>query len=138
MRVSTYHLQKTDLTALGHRDRIKNKVLFLRELENRAQRTVFGTQEAEVARHWRRMHNEELHSLHTSPNIISVSISRRMRWDVARMGEINAYIISVRRPGGRRPHEITKRKWEDNIKMVLRETEWEHVEWIHLAQKRDQ
>jgi hypothetical protein len=66
--------------------------------------------------------------------------SRRMKWagHVARMGEIHAYNILVEKPEGRRPLGRLRHRWEDNIKMDLGETGWEAVDWIHLAQNRDQ
>jgi hypothetical protein len=66
--------------------------------------------------------------------------ARRMRWaeHVARMGEVRgAYIILVGRPEGRRPLGGPRRRWEDNIKMDLREVEFGDVDWIDLAQDRD-
>jgi hypothetical protein len=71
------------------------------------------------------LHNEELHNLYSSPNIIRMIKSRRMRWaeHVARMGEKrNAYRILVGKPEGRRPLGRPKRRWVDNIKIDLRET----------------
>jgi hypothetical protein len=67
--------------------------------------------------------------------------SRRMRWEghVARMGEkINAYRIFVGKPEGKRPLGRPRRRWVDNIKMDLREIGWDGVDWIDLAQDRDQ
>jgi hypothetical protein len=48
--------------------------------ENRALRRIFGPKREEVTRGWRKLHNEELHNLYGSPNIIRVMKSRRMRW----------------------------------------------------------
>jgi hypothetical protein len=65
--------------------------------------------------------------LYSSPNIIQVIKSRRMRWEghVARMGEERgAYRILVGRPEGRRPLGRPRCRWEDNIKMDLQEVEW--------------
>jgi hypothetical protein len=70
------------------------------------------------------LHNEELHSLHSSPNIITIIKSRKMRWagHVARMGETrNAYGISVGKPEGKRPLGRPTRRWVDNIKIYILE-----------------
>jgi hypothetical protein len=88
---------------------------------------------------WRKLHNEELHGLNSSPSIVIVIKARRMRWagHVARMGEVRgAYNILVGRPEGRRPLVRPRRRWED-IKMDLREIGFGDVDWIHLAQDRD-
>jgi hypothetical protein len=88
---------------------------------------------------WRRLHNEELHNLYTSQNIISVIKQIRMRLAglVASMWEIiNAYNILAGKPEGKRPLGRPRRRWED-IRIDLRETGWEGVDWIHLAQDRD-
>jgi hypothetical protein len=71
---------------------------------------------------WRKLHNEELHGLYSSPSIVRV-IKARIRWagHVARMGEVRgAYNILVGRPEGRRPLGKPRRRWEDNFKMDLR------------------
>jgi hypothetical protein len=89
---------------------------------------------------WRKLHNEELHGLYSSPSIVRVIKARRMRWvgHVARMGEVRgAYNILVGRLGGRRPLGRPRCRWEDNIKMDLREIRFGDVDWIHLAQDRD-
>jgi hypothetical protein len=106
--------------------------------ENRVFRRIFGPKRDEVTGSWRKMHNEELNGLYSSPNIIRVS--RRMRWagHVARMGEVrNAYNILVGKPEARKPLGRPRRGWEDNIKMNLREIGFGDVDWIHLAQDRD-
>jgi hypothetical protein len=89
----------------------------------------------------KKLHNEDDHSLYASPNIIQVMKSRRVRWarHVARMGEMrNAYIILVGKSEGKRPLGRPRRRWEDNIRMCLREIGCEGVGWIHLAQDEDQ
>jgi hypothetical protein len=80
--------------------------------------------------------------LYSSPDIIRQIISRRMRWagHVAHMVEgRNVYRVLVGKPKGKRPLERPRRRWEDGIKMDLREIGWGGggVEWIHLAQDRD-
>jgi hypothetical protein len=90
---------------------------------------------------WRKLHNEELHNLYSSPSIIRMIKSRRMRWarHVARMGaKRNAYSILVGNPEGKRPLRRPRRRWVDNIKMDLREIGWDDRDWIDLAQDRDQ
>jgi hypothetical protein len=89
----------------------------LRVFENRVLRRMFGPKRDEVAGGWRKLHNEELHGLYSSPSIIRVFKSRRMRWaeHVARMGEVRgAYNILVGRPEGRRPLGRQRRRWEDS------------------------
>jgi hypothetical protein len=84
--------------------------------------------------------NEELHSLYTSPSIVRVIKARRMRWaeHVERMGEVRgAYNILVGRPEGRRSLGRPRHRWEDNIKMELREIGFGNVNWINFAQDRD-
>jgi len=67
---------------------------------------IFVPKRDEVAGEWRKLHNEELNNLYTSPNIVRVIKSRIMRWagHVARMGERSGvYSVLVRKPEGRRP-----------------------------------
>jgi hypothetical protein len=95
----------------------------------------------EVAGAWRKLHNEELHNLYSSPSIIGVIKSRRMRWagHVARIEEKrNAYGMLVVKPEGKRPLERQRRRWVDNLKMNLREIGRGGMDWIDLAQVRDQ
>jgi hypothetical protein len=87
-------------------------------------RRIFGPKREEDGS-WRKLHNDELHILYSSPNIFRVIKSRRMRWagHVARMGEgRGVYRVLVERPECKRPLGTTRRGWEDDIKMDLRET----------------
>jgi hypothetical protein len=73
--------------------------------------------------------------------IIRVIKSRRFRWvgHVARWGRMrNAFKIVVGKPERKRPLGRPKLRGEDNIRMVSREVEWEDVDWMHLAQGRNQ
>jgi hypothetical protein len=90
---------------------------------------------------WRKLHNEELHNFYSLPNIIRIIKSRRMRWAgyVARIGEdMNTYRILLGKPEGKRPLGKPRRRWMDNIKIDLRVIGWEGVDWIDVAQDRDQ
>jgi hypothetical protein len=92
----------------------------LRVFENRVLR-IFGTKKEEDGS-WRKLHNDELHSLYSSLNIVRVIKSRRMRWagHVARVGEVRGvYRVLVGKPEGKRPVGRPKRRWEDNIKMDI-------------------
>jgi hypothetical protein len=99
-----------------------------------------GPKRDEVTGEWRKLHNEELHYLYSSPSIIRINKARRMRWagHVARMGEKwNACKLLVGKPEGRRPLGRPRRRWVDNIRMDLVEMGWGDVDWIGLAQDRD-
>jgi hypothetical protein len=111
----------------------------LRVFENKVLRRIFGPKRDEVTGEWRRVHNKELYALYSSLNIIRVMKSRRLRWagHVARMGERrSAYRALVGKPVGRRL-ERPRRRWEDNIKMDLREVGCGSADWFDLAQDRD-
>jgi hypothetical protein len=77
----------------------------LRVFQNRVLRRTFGPERDEVIWGWKRLHNKDLYALYSSPNIIRVIKSRRLRWagHVARIGVIYAYRALVRKPEGRRP-----------------------------------
>jgi hypothetical protein len=93
----------------------------------RVLRRIFGPKTDEVTWECRRLHNKELYALYTSSDIIRVNKSRRLRWagHVARMGERGgAYRVLVRKSEGRIPLGRLKRRWENNIKMDLREVGW--------------
>jgi hypothetical protein len=108
--------------------------------ENRVLRRIFGPKRDEATGEWKKLHNEELHNLYSSPDIIRQVKSRRMRWagHVVRMGEERkVYKVLVGKPEGKRPLGRPRRRWEDGIRMDLRETGWGSVDWIQLAQDRD-
>jgi hypothetical protein len=99
-----------------------------------------GTWIDEVTGGWRKLHNEGLHRLYSSPSIIRMIKSRRMRLagHVARMGEKRiAYRILLGKPEGKTPLGRPRRRWVDNIKMDLREIGWDSMDLIDLAQDRD-
>jgi hypothetical protein len=82
--------------------------------ENRVLRRIFGPRRDEVTGEWRKLHNEELHDIYSSPSIIRIMKLRRMRWagQVARIGEKrNAYRLLVRKPEGKRPLGSPRRCW---------------------------
>ncbi|KAJ4448759.1 hypothetical protein ANN_00150 [Periplaneta americana] len=112
----------------------------LRVFDNKVLRKIFGAKRDEVTGEWSKLHNTELHALYSSPDIIRNLKSRRLRWagHVARMGESrNAYRVLVGRPEGKRPLGRPRRRWEDNIKMDLREVGYDDRDWLNLAQDRD-
>jgi hypothetical protein len=86
------------------------------------------------------LHNEELRDLYSSPSIIRIIKSLRIRWagHVARMGEKrNEYRLLVGKPEGKRPLGRPRRRWVDNIRMDLGEVGWVDVDWIGLAQDKN-
>jgi hypothetical protein len=108
--------------------------------ENRMLRRIFGPKRDEVTGEWRKLHNEKLHDLYSSPSIIRIIKSRKMRWagHVERMGEKrNAYRLLVGKSEGKRPLGRLRRRWVDNIKMDLGEVGWGGVDWIIRAQDKN-
>jgi hypothetical protein len=101
--------------------------------ENRVLRRIFGPKRDEVTRKWRKLHSEELHNLYSSPDIIRQVKSRQMRWagHVACMGEERkVYKVLVGKPKGKRPLGRPRYRWEDGIRMDLREIGLGGVDWI--------
>ena len=112
----------------------------MRVFENRVLRRIFGPRRDEVAGEWRKLHNEELNDLCSSPNIVRVIKWRRMRWagHVARMGDrIVVFRVLVGKPEGKRPLGKPRRRWDDNIKIDIQEVGCGGMDWIELAQDRD-
>jgi hypothetical protein len=108
--------------------------------ENRVLRRIFGPKRDDVIGEWRKLHNEEFHTSYSSPDIIRQVKSRRMRWagHVACMGEERkAYKVLVGKSEGKRPLGRPRRRWEDGIRMDLREIGLGCVDGIRLAQDRD-
>ena len=102
-------------------------------------RRVFGPRRDEVTGEWRKLHNEELRDLYSLPNIVRVVKSRRMKWagHVARMGKgRGVHRVVVGKAEGKISLGRPRRRWEDNIKIDLREVGG-GGDWMELAQDRD-
>jgi len=96
----------------------------MRVFEKRVLRRAFGPKRDEVTGEWKKLNNEELRDLYSLPNIVRVVKSRRMRWvgHVTRVGEgrgVHRVLVGI--PEGKRPLGRPRRRWENNIKMDLRE-----------------
>jgi hypothetical protein len=109
----------------------------LRISVNRVLRRIFGPKREED-RSWRQLYNDELYSLYSSSNIVRAIKSRRTKWAGhgarKREGE-GVYRVLVGRPEGKRPLGRPRRRWEDDIKMDLKETGIDEAKWIQLAQE---
>ena len=113
----------------------------VRVLKNKVYRKIFEAKRDKITREWRNLHNAELHALYSSPNVIRNLKSRRLRWSgyVARMEQSrNAYRVLVGKPEAERSLEMPTSRWEENIKMDLREVVCYPGEWINLTEDREQ
>ena len=111
----------------------------LRVFESRVLR-IFGPKRDEVTGEWRKLHSEELNDLYSSPNIIRMIKSSRMRYagHVAPMAEKRGvYRALMGKRDGRRPLGRPRRRWEDKIKVDLQEVGSGGMDWIELSQDRD-
>jgi hypothetical protein len=115
---------------IGYFSKIQNE----RQFPHISRILFYVIQKDKVTSEWRKLHNEELNDLYSAPNIIRLINSRRMRWPwhVARgRGE-----VLVRKPERKRSLGRPWRRWEDNIKMDLKEVGRGSMDWIELAQDR--
>jgi hypothetical protein len=104
--------------------------------ENKLFKGTFGQKRDEVTGEWRKLHNEEIRDLYSSPSTIKIMKSKRRRWAgyVVRIGERNVlYWLLARNPEGRRTLRRPRRIWMDDIHMDLGAIEWIGVDWICLA-----
>jgi hypothetical protein len=109
----------------------------LRVFDNSVLRRIFGPKRDEVTGEWRKLHHKKLNDLYSSPNIVRVKKSRRMRWaeHLACTGERRDILVGISEekiPLGR-----PRCRWEDNIKMNLQEMGCGGMEWNDVVQDRD-
>jgi len=99
----------------------------LRVFENRVLRRLFGPKRDEVTEEWKKLHNEKLNDLYSSPIIIRLIKSRRRRWvgPVAHMGESRGVCrVLMGKIVGKGPLGAPADRWEGNIKMDHQEVGW--------------
>jgi hypothetical protein len=109
--------------------------------DNRVLRRIYGPKRDEVTAKWRKLHIEELHNLYSSPDIIKQIKSRRMRWagHVARIGEDRkVYKVLGEKPEGKRPLGRPRHRWEDGLRIDLKERLDGGEDWFQVAQDREQ
>jgi len=111
----------------------------LRVFENKVFR-IFGPKRDVVTGEWRKLHHEDLNDLYSSPSLVRVTKSRRVRLagHITCMGESGGvYRVLVGKPEGKRLLWRPRHRWEDNIKMDLQEVRCGGMDWIELAQDRN-
>jgi hypothetical protein len=103
-------------------------------------RTTLQPKRDEVKRAWRKLHNQELNDMYSSPNIVRAIKSRRIRW-AGRGGSMrekrDVCKVLVGKSEGKRPLGRPRHRWEANFKMELEEVGCGGVDWIELAHDRD-
>ena len=107
---------------------------------NRVLRRIFGPKRDKVTGEWRKLHNEELSDLYSSPNIVQVINQEKMSWvgHVAYKGERRGvYRVWVGKPEGKRSFQRSRCRWEDSSNMYLQEVGCGGMDWIDLAHDRD-
>jgi hypothetical protein len=107
--------------------------------ENRVLRRIFGSKRDGVTGRWRKLHNEELHNLYSSPSTIRIIKSSKMRWTghVARMGEKRGVCrLLVGKPEGKKQLGRPRRRYTESIKLDLLEIAIGGVDWIGLTENR--
>ena len=112
----------------------------MKVFQNGVLRRIFGRRRDEVTVKWKKLQNEELNDLYSSPNIVRVIKSRRMRLEgnVVSMWERRVtYRMLVGKPEGKRPLGRPRLRWEDNVRMNRQEVECGIMDWIELAEDRD-
>jgi hypothetical protein len=103
-------------------------------------RRIFGPKREEDGS-WRKLHNDKLHNMYSSPNIVGMIKARWLRWagHVLRMEEgRGVYRVLVEKTEGKRPLGRPRRRWENNIKTHLREIRIDGANWIQVAHDRVQ
>jgi hypothetical protein len=107
--------------------------------ENRVPKRIFGPRRAKLTGEWRKLHNEELNDFYTSPNIVRVIKSRRIKWagHVARMGKKRGvYRVLVGKPKGNRPLGRHRRRWNIILKWIFRKRDvgvWTGSRWLKIG-----
>ena len=110
----------------------------LRVFENMVLRRMLGPKRNDVTGEWKRLDNEELNDLYSSPNTIRVTKKKEMGGTCSTYGERrSAYRVLVGRNEVKRPIGRTRPVWADNCKMGLQEVGWGDMGWIDLVQNRD-